>query len=119
MRAKTEVLLLASAVTLVLGIGSPAVAQQPSQPVVYTSVLVTKRMCCAHESVPAIREMSKIPGVARVVADHKTRSLTIVPKANVVPSPLAIWEAAERTKLEPVRLSTPQGVFDTKPKVRR
>ena len=96
----------------------PAIAQQPRKPD-HTCVLVTKKMCCAHESVPAIKELSKVPGVARVVADHKTRSLTITPKDNVMPSPLAIWEAAERTKLGPVRLSTPNGVYNAKPKIRR
>ena len=118
MKAKTEMLLMASVVALILGVSSQAVAQQPNQPT-NTSVLVTKRMCCAHESVPAIKEMSKIPGVARVVADHRTRSLTIVPRQNMVPSPLAIWEAAERTKLEPVRLSTAEGVYNAKPRLQR
>jgi hypothetical protein len=76
-------------------------------------------MCCAHESVPAIKEMSKVPGVARVLADHNTRSLTIIPKENVMPSPLALWEAAERAKLDTVRLHTAQGVYNAKPKLRR
>jgi len=97
---------------------APAFAQQPHDHD-HTCVLVTKNMCCAHESVPAIKEVSKVPGVARVVADHKTRSLTIVPKDNAMPSPLAIWEAAERAKLEPTRLSTAHGVYNAKPKLRR
>ena len=107
--------LLAGLITLILGYGSATVAQQPHDHD-HTAMLVTKRMCCAHESVPAIKELSKVPGVARVVADHKTRSLTIVPKDNALPSPLAIWEAAERTKLEPIRLSTAHGVYNSKPR---
>ena len=117
MKANVSSLLLASVIALVLD-HSPAFAQQPYKHD-QACVLVTKRMCCAHESVPAIREMSKVPGVARVVADHKTRSLTIIPKENVMPSPLAIWEAAERTKLDPVRLSTASGVYNAKPQLRR
>ena len=117
MNANAASLLLASVVALVLG-SAPALAQQPHDHD-HTCVLVTKKMCCAHESVPAIKEMSKIPGVARVVADHKTRSLTIFPKDNVMPSPLAIWEAAERTKLEPTRLTTAHGVFNKKPSLKR
>lgn len=105
--------LLQGLVALALGSSTVAWAQQPQ---VFTSVLETKRMCCAHESIPAIKEMSKIPGIARVVADHNTRSLTIVPKPNASPSPLAIWEAAERTQLEPVRLSTAQGIYNAKPR---
>ncbi len=93
-----------------------AVNAQPPAAASPNAVLVTRKMCCAHESVPAIKELSKIPGVARVVADHKTRSLTIVPKENASPSPTAIWEAAERIKLEPVRLTTTQGVYNSKPR---
>lgn len=114
MESKLSSMLLAGAVTLILGYGNAAVAQQPQNPTAV--VLATKNMCCAHESVPAIKELSKVPGVARVVADHNTRSLTIIPKQNAVPSPLAIWEAAERTKLEPIRLSTAQGVYNGKPR---
>ena len=117
MKVNGRRLLLSSVVALILGSVS-ALAQTPHDHD-HTCVLVTKKMCCAHESVPAIKELSKVPGVARVVADHKTRSLTIIPMDNVMPSPLAIWEAAERTKLEPVRLTTAHGVYKTKPKVRR
>jgi hypothetical protein len=112
MRATSSVLLLVS--TFVLNLVSIACAQQPAS-TSHTAVLATKRMCCAHESVPAIKELSRIPGVARVLVNHKTRSLTIIPKENAFPSPLAIWEAAERTNLEPIRLSTAHGVYNGKP----
>jgi len=115
---RTPSILLAGAIALVLGQGGTVVGQQPHNHD-HTCVLVTKNMCCAHESVPAIKEMSKVPGVARVVADHKTRSLTIIPKNNANPSPLAIWEAAERSKVVPVRLRTAHGVYNAKPQLRR
>jgi hypothetical protein len=117
MHANVTKLFLAAAVLLVVG-RIPVLAQQP-QGHAHVCVLMTKNMCCAHESVPAIKEMSKVPGVGRVVADHKTRSLTIIPKKDTMPSPLAIWEAAERAKLEPTRLTTAQGVYKSKPKLRR
>lgn len=118
MQARALTVLLTGVVALIASHCGTAAGQQPRQSV-QACVLETKRMCCAHESVPAIKEMSKIPGVARVVADHKTRSLTIITKENAAPSPLAIWEAAERTKLEPVRLTTALGVYNAKPTVRR
>ena len=122
MKAIGTRMLLAGVVALVLGsvpaLGQGVGAQRPHDHD-HTCVLVTKNMCCAHESVPAIKEMSKVPGVARVVADHKTRSLTIIPKENVMPSPLALWEAAERAKLDTVRLHTAHGVYNAKPKLRR
>ena len=107
--------LLTAAVVFALGLPS-LLAQQPAAPAAPAAILVTKRMCCAHEGGPAVKEMSKIPGIASVVPDYKTRSLVIVAKGNAAPSPLAIWEAAERTKLEPIRLSTTQGVYNSKPR---
>lgn len=89
-------------------------AAEPGVPE-YAAVLTVKRMCCAKESVPAIKELNKLPGVARVVANHKARTLTIVPTEELHPSPRAMWEVAERLKIDPVRLSTVHGVFDGKP----
>jgi hypothetical protein len=111
----TRVFLTALA-TLVLAVcGIATIAQQParSKP---AAVLLTRRMCCEHESGPAIKEMSKISGIGRVVADHQTRTLIIFPKDKATPSALAIWEAAERTRLEPARLTMAQGVHNSKPR---
>lgn len=80
----------------------------------YAAVLSVKRMCCAKESVPAIRELSKVPGVGRVSVDYKARTLSIAP-TQVAPSPKAIWEAAERVKIEPVRLTIRSNVYTSKP----
>ena len=77
-------------------------------------VLNVKNMCCAKESVPAIKELSKVPGVKRVSCDYKTKNVKIE-YTETAPSPKAIWEAAERIKIEPVRLATLQGVHTAKP----
>jgi hypothetical protein len=112
--ASTKILLAGLAL---LFVAAPACGQQPPK---YRPeqicVLVTTNMCCSHESGPAIKEMSKVPGVAHVVPDHKTRSLTIIATKDVLPSPLAIWEAAERAELTLVGLHTSKGVYKTKPK---
>ena len=89
-------------------------AQQPQQPPQYAAVLTVKHMCCAKESVPAIKELSKLPGVKRVSVDYKTRTLKIEP-TDVAPSPRGIWDAAARIKIEPIRLATPEGVYTTRP----
>ena len=102
------------AIALGYALEPSAVGQQPQQQQ-YAAVLVTKNMCCAHESVPAIKELSRVPGIGRVTADHEKRTLLIAPRANTAPSPRAIWEAAERAKIEPIQLATPQGVFKSKP----
>lgn len=81
----------------------------------HTAVLSVKAMDCPAESMPAINELSKVRGVRKVVANYATRTLTITPKANAFPDPLALWEAAEKAKVQPVRLSTAHGVFNEKP----
>ena len=95
--------------------GEQACAQQPQSQPQYSAVLTVKNMCCAKEGVPAIRELSKIPGVKRVAVDYKTRSLYIE-QTNVAPSPQGLWDAAARIKIEPVRLATPEGVYTSRPR---
>jgi hypothetical protein len=90
----------------------PLPGQGPQVP---AAVLTLKRMCCSKESGPAIKELSRISGVAQVVADHKARSLSIIATSSLI-SPKAIWESAERAKLEPTRLTIGQAVYTTKPK---
>lgn len=89
-------------------------AQQPLAPK-YTAVLTVKHMCCAKESVPAIRELSRVAGVKRVAVDYQTRSL-FIEKGDVTPSPQQIWDAASKIKIEPVKLATPEGVYTTRPR---
>lgn len=93
----------------------PVIAQTPKAKARNVAVLTVKHMCCAKESVPAIKELSKVPGVKRVSVDYKARALTIEPASNA-PSPKALWEAAERIKIEPIRLATPQGVYTSCPR---
>ena len=100
----------------ILSAGIAVAVAEPPHKHDHTSVLTTKKMCCSKESGPAIAEISKIPGVGKVVPDHKTRTLTIIPKDNAFPSPKAIWEAAEKVKIEPTRLATAHGVYNAKPR---
>lgn len=81
----------------------------------HTFVLTVRRMDCPAESAPAIADISKIPGVKSVGVDYKTVTLSIVPKRNAFPSPLAIWEVAERARIEPVKLQTAHGTYYSKP----
>jgi copper chaperone CopZ len=92
---------------------NPATAQQPRPQ--YAAVLTVKHMCCAKESVPAIRELSRIPGVKRVAVDYKSRSL-FIEQSDIVPSPQRLWDAAAQIKIEPVQLATPEGVYTSRPR---
>lgn len=95
---------------------SIAFAQQPAPPqeAVYTAILKVPSMCCGKESGPAIAELSKIPGIVKVVPDYKNRTLTIMPTSNAI-SHRAIWEAAERAKVPPTELATVAGTYKAKP----
>lgn len=81
-----------------------------------TFVLSVRKMDCPAESAPAIADISKIPGVKSVGVDYKAVTLSIVPKRNAFPSPLAIWEVAERVRIEPVKLQTAHGTYYSKPR---
>jgi len=81
----------------------------------HTAVLAVNKLDCPAESIPAINELSKVAGVHTVTADYKTKTLTITPMPNAFPDPLALWEAAEKARVQPIRLSTAHGVFNEKP----
>lgn len=106
-------LLLSLTLLLGLMLASAPAAEPPALPS-YAAVLTVKRMCCAKESVPAIKELSKIEGVKRVAVNYKTRSLMIEP-TDVTPSAQAIWDAADRLQIGPVRLATTAGVYTARP----
>ena len=111
---KLTVSLMAGALALACGIASPLTAADPKPQ--YVAILSVKNMCCAKESVPTIKELSKLPGVGRVSVDYKTRSVMIGPAAQGAISPRAVWEAAERVKIGPTRLATSDGVYTSKPR---
>ena len=96
---------------LVLAISAPLMAQPPQ----YAAVLTVKNMCCSKESIPAIKALSKVDGVKRVTVDYKKRTL-MIEASTVAPSPKAMWEVAERVKIEPIRLATPDEIYTSKPR---
>ncbi len=78
--------------------------------------MTVKGMCCAKEAAPVVKELEKVKGVQQVTADPKAGTLTIVPVPKLDPSPKEIWEAVERSKLQPVKLATADETFTKKPK---
>lgn len=79
-------------------------------------VLTVRRMDCPAESAPAMAALSKIPGVKTVTVDYRSVTLSIVPKRNASPSPLAVWEVAEQNRLEPAALQTAYGTYYERPR---
>lgn len=113
-RFSTGMLLISA---LVAGLAESGSAQQSGDDTPQVAVFTVKGMCCAKESGPAVKELSKVPGVAKVVVSHKAGTLTIFAKENMDPSPIAIWEAVQKVNaIKPVRLATAHGTFTTKPR---
>jgi hypothetical protein len=108
---------LATFVVAIATCVSAVQAQQPApaQEVVYTAILKVPNMCCGKEGGPAVAELSKLPGVVKVVPDYKNRRLIISPASNHAVSHRALWEAAERAKVPPTELATIAGVYKSKP----
>ncbi len=94
----------------------PSGAVWGEQPRDSSYVLTVKRMDCPAESAPAMEGLSKVPGVKSVSVDYKAVTLSIVPKRNARPSPLAVWEVAERARIEPIMLQTAHGTYYSKPR---
>lgn len=103
-------------VLIICAIAVSHVIAASDEPRDHAAVLAVKKMDCPAESAPAVLAISKIPGVKSVAVDYKTGTLKIIPKPNAFPSPAAIWEAAERTNLEPIRLATAHGMYESKPR---
>ena len=105
---------LASVAALVVVGAGFANAQQPvhEHKHDHTSVLTVRAM---QDARFVSQELTKIPGVGRVVPDYKAQTLTIIPKNNAFPSPRMIWDAAERAKIQPARLATAHGNFNARP----
>ncbi len=103
---------------MLLLVSGIAVAQKPApqQEVICTAILEVPNVCCGKESGPAIAELSKIPGVVKVVPDYKTRNLTIMHayvQRHFSPSHLETVERAK--KVPPTELATVAGTYKSKP----
>ena len=109
-----KVITLLSVGMFVTSLGATRTARAAESQPRYIAKLSVKHMCCAKESVPAIKELSKVQGIARVNVDYKAK-LLLIEVTSADPSRRAIWEAAERVKIEPYRLATPEGVYSSKP----
>ena len=61
-------------------------------------------------------KLAEIKGVAKVEYDVEQKIVVVTPKANVVLSPRALWQAVEKAGQTPVKLEGPSGTFTEKPK---
>ncbi len=82
----------------------------------HTMTLTVKGMCCEKESAPLVKEIQKLKGVEKVKADTKKGTVIITPTKKLEPVPREVWEAAERAKVQPIKLATAHETFTKKPK---
>lgn len=62
-------------------------------------------------------KLLEIRGVSNVKTDLKTKSATVIPKAEASLSPRQLWEAVEKAGKKPIKLQGPSGTFTSKPKM--
>jgi copper chaperone CopZ len=95
-----------------------AKAASPDEPVkadAATSKIVVDGMTCAGCAKSAGKAVTAVEGVESALADVKTKTLTVVAKKGVTPSPKAMWEAVEKAGFTPTRIEGAVGTFQKKP----
>ncbi len=98
--------------------GCCAAADQPAPPAkadAATSKIAVDGMSCAGCAKTVGKAVSAVEGVESAVADVKTKTLTVVAKKGVTPSPKAMWEAVEKAGYMPTRIEGAAGTFEKKP----
>ena len=88
---------------------------QPERPPSNKTVITVEEMHCAGCAKRIGNKLAKVPGVAAVHFDVKSKTLWVTPQPAQTPSPRGLWEAVEKAADRPVRLQGPSGVFTTKP----
>lgn len=86
-----------------------------ANPTMKTTITLEVLSCegCAKKVATKLLE---IRGVANVKTDLKTKSATVIPKAEASLSPRQLWEAVEKAGKKPIKLQGPSGTFTSKPK---
>ncbi len=108
---KTELRwLVALAVGLFVGGWQAAYAADPAP-----TTITVPGMHCGGCAKKIAAKLTAVVGVAKAEADVEAKTIKITPKANVVVSPKALWEAVEKAEQTPTKLEGPSGVFTKKP----
>jgi len=102
--------LMVVALALALALSTPGLAAEPAP----TTITIPKMHCsgCAKSIVAKLVE---VLGVAKAEPDVPAKTVKVTPKADVVLSPKALWEAVENAKKTPSKLEGPSGTFTSKP----
>lgn len=86
---------------------------QPAAPPATT--ITVPEMDCASCAKKLGVKVGEVPGVAKIEYNVEARTLRVMHKAGVTPSPKALWEAVEKGGKDPARLDGPTGTFTKKP----
>jgi len=82
------------------------------------AILRVAKLRSAKDAKPLIRLLSMIKGVDVVVADYRSRTLVIVPKAMATIQAAVVWSAVEGARAQPVRLTVDGVAFTERPQSR-
>jgi copper chaperone CopZ len=102
-------------VAMIVGLGMGGALRADEAKELLTTITI-EGMHCVSCSKKLTKAFKAVPDVGAVSVDAETGLATISPKADVVPSPKALWEAVEKAGYKPVKLEGPGGTVDEKPK---
>ena len=73
-------------------------------------------MHCAGCASKVAGNLQAVAGVQKAEVNAETAVAIVTAKANVAPSPRAMWEAVEKAGYKPTKLIGPTGTFTAKPR---
>jgi copper chaperone CopZ len=100
------------AVAVLAGLTGVAAAQAPAP--AHTKVTLTELHCmgCARK---ISNKVMAVPGVAEMRVDLKARTVFVIHKQGLTPSPRGLWDAIEQADHTPTRMDTPAASYTSKP----
>ncbi len=72
-------------------------------------------MHCGGCAKKVAAKLQQVNGVAKAEANVEAKTIKITPKADMVVSPKALWEAVEKAEQTPTKIDGPSGIFTKKP----
>jgi Cu+-exporting ATPase len=79
------------------------------------TMITVPDMVCQGCAKRVTTQLNQVAGVATVKSDPEAKIATVVPKAEAILSPRALWEAVQKAGKHPSRLEGPSGTFTAKP----
>src|SRR4051812_40342131 len=105
---------MATCLALAVFAGLATITEAQTPAAAATKVTLTELHCmgCAKK---ISRKVTAVPGVAEMRVDLKAKTLFVIHKVGMTPSPRGLWDAIEQADHTPARMDTPSASYTAKP----